>query len=56
MWRHYLLGRKFILMIDHGGLKYLFEQPKLLFGKPDGCKNSMNFISRSNKLREMRIE
>jgi hypothetical protein len=29
MWRHYLLGRKFILMIDHCGLRYLFDQPKL---------------------------
>jgi hypothetical protein len=25
MWRHYLLGRRFILMIDHCGLKYLFD-------------------------------
>jgi len=25
MWRHYLLNRKFSLMNDHGGLKYLFE-------------------------------
>jgi hypothetical protein len=29
MWRHYLLGRRFILMIDHSGLRYLFDQPKL---------------------------
>jgi len=29
MWRHCLLCRRFTLMIDHGGLKYLFEQPKL---------------------------
>jgi hypothetical protein len=29
MWRHYLLGRKFVLMIDHYGLQYLFDQPKL---------------------------
>jgi hypothetical protein len=27
MWRHYLLGRRFVLMIDHYGLKYLFDQP-----------------------------
>lgn len=25
MWRNYLLGRKFILMSDHGGLRYLFD-------------------------------
>jgi hypothetical protein len=29
MWRHYLLGMKFVLMTDHCGLRYLFDQPKL---------------------------
>jgi hypothetical protein len=29
MWRHYLLGRKFVFMTDHYGLRYLFDQPKL---------------------------
>jgi hypothetical protein len=29
MWRHYLLGRIFLLMTDHSGLRYLFDQPKL---------------------------
>jgi hypothetical protein len=29
MWRHYLLGRVFVLMTDHIGLIYLFDQPKL---------------------------
>jgi hypothetical protein len=29
MWRHYLLGRIFVFMIDHSGLRYLFDQPKL---------------------------
>jgi len=29
MWRNYLLGRKFVLMLDPRGLKYLFDQPKL---------------------------
>jgi hypothetical protein len=29
MWRHYLLGRRFVLMTDHCGLKYLFDQPRL---------------------------
>jgi hypothetical protein len=29
MWRHYLLGRRFVLMTNHSGLRYLFDQPKL---------------------------
>src|ERR1700722_8313331 len=29
MWRHYLLGRKFVIMTDHCGLRYLFDQPNL---------------------------
>lgn len=29
MWRHYLLGRKFILMLDLGGIRYLFDYAKL---------------------------
>jgi hypothetical protein len=29
MWIHYLLGRKFVLMTEHCGIRYLFDQPKL---------------------------
>ena len=29
MWRHYLLGRRFVLMSDHNGLRYLLDQPNL---------------------------
>jgi hypothetical protein len=29
MWRHYLMGKKFELRIDHCGLKHLFGQPTL---------------------------
>lgn len=29
MWRNYLLGIKFVLMIDHGGLRCMFDCPKL---------------------------
>jgi hypothetical protein len=28
-WRHYLMGKKFELRIDHNGQKYLFDQPTL---------------------------
>jgi hypothetical protein len=33
MWRYYLLGRIFVLMIDHSGLRYLFDQPKPIVRK-----------------------
>ena len=29
MWRHYLMGRRFELRIDHCGLKYLFDEPTI---------------------------
>ena len=29
MWRHYLLGIRFVLMTYHSGLVYLFDQQKL---------------------------
>ena len=29
MWRHYPLGRRFILMSDHIGLRYLLDQSNL---------------------------
>ena len=35
MWRHYLLGRRFTLMSDHSGLRYLFDQSNLNARKLD---------------------
>ena len=29
MWRHYLLGRRFVVVSDHSGLKYFFDQLNL---------------------------
>jgi hypothetical protein len=29
MWKYYLLGRRFVLMIDQCGLEYFFYQPWL---------------------------
>lgn len=33
MWRHYILGRRFTLMSDHRGLRYLFDHMNLNVGK-----------------------
>jgi hypothetical protein len=38
MWRHYLLGRIFVLMTYHCGLKYLFDQPRLNFRQARGME------------------
>ena len=29
MWRHYLLGKRFTMMSDHSGLRYLFDRLNL---------------------------
>lgn len=29
MWRNYILGRIFVLMRDHSGLRYFFHEPNL---------------------------
>lgn len=29
MWRNYLLGKRFVFMSTHSGLRYLFNQPKM---------------------------
>jgi hypothetical protein len=29
MWRHYIMGRKFMLLTDNSGVKFLFSQPDL---------------------------
>ena len=34
MWRHYILGRIFVLISDHSGLRYLFDQPDINVRKP----------------------
>ena len=36
MWCHHLIGRKFNLMTDNKGLKYLLDQPNLTQGKLGG--------------------
>jgi hypothetical protein len=29
MWGHYIMGRRFLLLMDNSGVKYLFTQPDL---------------------------
>jgi hypothetical protein len=29
MWRHYIMGKKFLLLTDNSGVKYMFNQPDL---------------------------
>ena len=29
MWRHYIMGKKFLLLTDNSGVKFLFSQPDL---------------------------
>jgi hypothetical protein len=29
MWRHYIMGRRFVLLADNNGVKFLFSQPDL---------------------------
>jgi len=48
MWRHYLLGRRFVLMSHHNGLLYQFDQPNLNGGKLSGFPQSLILILRSN--------
>jgi len=58
MWRHYLLGRKFTLMNNHRGLKYLFEQPNLDARKSRWLSmlNKIDFEIKYIKGKENRVE
>ena len=33
MWRHYIMGRKFLLLTNNSRVKYLFSQPDLNAGQ-----------------------
>jgi hypothetical protein len=52
MWRHFLLGRRFVLMTDHSGLRYLFDQPNSMLDKQGGWLSSVSLIFKSNILKE----
>lgn len=55
MCRHYLLDRRFVLMSDHIGFRYIFEKPNLNANRLDGWPQSMSLISRSGTSKLRRI-
>jgi hypothetical protein len=55
MWRHYLLGRRFVLMTDHCGLRHLFDQPKLNVRQARWMVLLVSLISKSNTSKERKI-
>ena len=57
MWRHYLIGRKFILMSDHSGFRYLFDQPNMNFRKDRwlATLNEFDFEIRYIKEKDNRV-
>jgi hypothetical protein len=55
MLRHYLLGRRFVLMTDHCGLRYLFDQPKLNARQARWMTLLSEFDFKSNISKERKI-
>jgi len=58
MWRHYLLGRRFLLMSDDSGLRFLFYQPNLNFkqARPLAMFSEFEFEIISIKGKENMVE
>jgi len=54
MWRHYLLGRRFVLISDNSGLRYLFDQLNLNARQDKWLVKVNEFSSRLCKLRDRR--
>jgi len=57
MWRHYLLGMRFVLMSDHNGSRYLFDQLNLNDMKDRWLAtiNEFDFDIRSIKGKQNRV-
>ena len=57
MWRHYLLGMRFVLMSDHIGLRYLFDQSNMNVRKDRWLSmiNEFDFEIRYIKGKENRV-
>lgn len=57
MWRHYLFSRRFVLLSDHTGLRYLFGQPNLNSRKSRWLVTlrEFDFEIRYNKGKENRV-
>ena len=58
MWKHYLLGSQFVLMSDHIGLRYLFDQLNLNSRQARWLAmiNEFDFEIRYIKGKENRVE
>jgi len=58
MSRHYLLGRRFVLMSDHIGLRYLFDQSNMNVRKARWLStiNELDFEIRYIKGKKNRVE
>lgn len=49
MWRHYLIGNKFTLIIDHIILKYIFSQTDMNVKQAGGWRSQANKFLTSKK-------
>jgi hypothetical protein len=57
MWRHYIMGRKFLLLTDNTGVKYLFNQPDLNVRQARclACLSEFDFEVRHIKGKENKV-
>ena len=51
IWQHYLIGKKFLLLTDNIGLKYLFDKKHWIPVNQDGLLSWANIILKLNTLR-----
>ena len=58
MWRNYIIGKRFILMSDHSGLRYLFHQANLNVRQARwlATLNEFGFLIRYIKGKENMVE
>jgi hypothetical protein len=58
MWRHYNLVRIFVLVTDHCGLRYFFDQPKInvIQARWISLLNEFDFEIKHIKRKENRVD